>query len=147
MSNFTQALHGAQQFPAQVLQTVPVDHQVSVIGHIAAGSSQMDNARSGRRNLSVGIHMSHDIVADFLFPLTHAIVINVLDMGGQFVHLRLCHRQAEFHFRFCQGNPESSPGAVPGISGEQLQHIFGSIPGRQGRFILLCHLFFSVITL
>ena len=139
LREIAQALHGAQQFPAQVLQAVPIDHQVSVIGHIAAGGSQMDNARRGRCNLSVGIHMSHDIVADFLLPLTHAIVINVLDMGGQFIHLSLCHRQAEFHFRFCQGNPEASPGAVPGIGGKQLQHIFGSIPGGQGRFILLCH--------
>ena len=85
--------------------------------------------------------MRHDIVADFLFPLTNAVIIDILDMGGQFVHLRLCYRQAEFHFRFRQGNPEASPGAVAGVGREQLQHILRSIPGGQWGFILLCHRF------
>ena len=123
-----QTLHRAQQFTAQVFQAVPVDDQVGVIGHIAARGAQVNNARSGRGSLAVGIDVRHYVVADFLFPGLHAVIVDIRDMRSQLVHLRLRHRQAQFHFRFCQRHPQPPPGLIPGVSREQLQHILTRIP-------------------
>ena len=88
--------------------------------------------------------MGHHVMTDFLFPLPHALIIDILDMGSQFVHLFLRYRQAEFHLRLGQRHPQASPGPVARIGGEQLQHVFGSIPGGQWSLILLCHRFPSL---
>ena len=37
----------------EIVQPVPIDHEVGVVGDIAAGCAQMDNACGGGRGLSI----------------------------------------------------------------------------------------------
>ena len=54
--------------------------RIKIYCYIAACGTQMDNAGSGRRRLPIGIHMSHHVVADFLFSLFHTVIIDIFDM-------------------------------------------------------------------
>ena len=102
----------------------------------------MDDARRGRRRLAVGIYMGHHVVADFLFPLPHAFIVDIRDVRFQLRHLFLCDRQSEPAFLPGQRDPEFPPGLVPGIGGEQVQHIVRRVAGCQGGFVTVCHLLF-----
>ncbi len=71
----------------EVLQSVPVKDEIGVVGDVAAGGPQVDDARGGGRGLAEGIDVGHHVMADFLFPLRRAVVVDVGDVGGQLVHL------------------------------------------------------------
>ncbi|MPM57020.1 hypothetical protein SDC9_103837 [bioreactor metagenome] len=124
----------------EVLQSVPVEDEVGVVGDVAAGSPQVDDASGGGRGLSEGIYVGHHVVADFLFPLRGAVIVDVGDVGGQLVHLRLRYRKAQRVFRPGQLHPQLPPRLIAGVGGKQAQHIVGGVPRRQGGFIaILAH--------
>ena len=130
-----QVLHGVQQLAAEVTQAVPVEDQVGIVGDIAGGGAQMDDALRARGHQAVGVDVGHDIVADLLFLDPDGLVVNVGEVGLQFGHLGFRYRQAQLVLRTGQGHPQPPPGLVAGIGGEQLQHIIGGIAGGQGAFI------------
>ena len=118
-----------QQLSPEVFQAVPVENDVGVIGDIAAGGAQMDDTGGGGRGLAVGIHVSHHVVADFLFPRRGTGKVDVRDVGFQFFNLLFGDRQSQRMLGFCQGNPELPPDFNALLLGKQVQHIVGSIPG------------------
>ena len=89
----------------------------------------MDNAGGLRRDLAVGVDMSHHIMAHFLFPSRRTFVINIGDVRFQLGDLFCRNWKAQLHFRLCQRDPELPPGLNAGIHGEQLQHILRGIAG------------------
>ena len=42
---------------------LPINNKISIVGYIAAGSTQVDDSCGGRGNFSIGINMCHNIVA------------------------------------------------------------------------------------
>ena len=118
-----------QQLSPEVFQAVPVENDVGVIGNIAAGSAQMDDAGGGGRSLAVGIHMSHHVVANFFFPGSGTGKVNVRDVGFQLLDLLFGDRQPQRMLGLGKRNPELPPGLNPLLLGKQVQHIVGGIPG------------------
>ena len=100
-------------------QSVPVQDQVGVVRHIAAGSSQVNDACSLRRSYAVGIDMGHYIVTHFFFPPRRQLKIDVLHMGFQRRHLFRRDGQSQFMLDARQLRPEPAPGLDAGPLGEQ----------------------------
>ena len=118
-----------QQLAPEVFQAVPVENDVGVVGNIAAGGTQVDDTGGGGRGLTVGIHVSHHVVADFLLPGSGTGKVDVRDMGFQLLDLLFGDRQPQRMLGFCQRNPELPPDFNPLLLRKQVQHIVGSIPG------------------
>ena len=130
-----EVLHHRQQLAPQIHQPVPVQDQVGVVGDIAAGGPQMDDARRQRRGLAVGIDMGHDIVADLPLPLSGGIIVDIGDVLLQLADLLLRYRQAQLVLGLGQGRPQPPPGLEAHIRGEQVQHIRRGVAPGQGGFI------------
>ena len=129
-----------QDLPTQIPQTVPVEDQVGVVRHIAAGGPQMDDPRRGGGRQTVGVDMGHHVMADFLFPLLCGSVVDVGDVGFQLRHLLCGDGQTQLVLRPGQLHPQPPPGLEPHIRREQVQHIGGGIAGGQGGFVnILAH--------
>ena len=132
--------HHGQDLSPEILQAVPVQDQVCIVGDIAAGGPQMDDAGRRRGCQPVSIHMGHDVVADFLFPLFCSRIVDIGHMGFQLRHLLRRNGQAQIMLRPCQFHPQPPPGLEPHIRGKQVQHIPGRIAGSQWGFIrILAH--------
>ena len=139
ISKFRQIGQDFLQLFFQVHQALAVDHQVGIIGNVAAGSAQVDDACCVRCHFAVGVDMGHHIMAHFFFPGGGTSVVNVRQMGFQLGHLLLRHRQAQFLLCPGQGNPQPSPGQDSHIAGEKPEHIFRCVSGTQGGFIMVFH--------
>ena len=133
-----------QQLSPEVFQTVPVQDNVGVVGDIAAGGSQMDDAGGGGGCLSIGVDMGHHIVAHFFFPLGGAVKIDVGDMLLKLLYLLGCDGQTQLHLCFGKGYPQPSPGFNPLLGGEQVQHILRCVTGAEGGFVLFRHGFLLI---
>ena len=131
--------HG-QDLAPEIPQAVPVEDQVRVVGHIAAGGPQVDDARRRGGRQAISIHMGHDIVADLLLPLLRGGVVDIGDVGFQLRHLLRRDGQAQIMLRPGQLHPQPPPGLEPHVRGKQVQHVFRRIPGSQGGFVnVLAH--------
>ena len=128
-----------QQFSAEITQAVPIKDQIPVVGHIAARGPQVDHTSGAGRRFSVGIDMCHHVMPHFLFPLRGTFKINIIDVRFQLRHLLCRNGQAKVMLRPGQRSPELSPDPNTLFLGEQMQHLFGSITGREGRFIFFVH--------
>ena len=126
--------HGDELAP-EIPQALPVNDEVGVVGDVAAGGAQVNDAGGGGSRFAVGVHMGHDVVADFLFPRRGHLVVNVGDVGLQLRHLLAGDGEPQVVLRPGQGHPQPAPGLDAHIGGEQVQHEGGGVPGRQGRFI------------
>ena len=110
-------------------QAVAIKDQIGIVGHIAAGGAEMDNARCRGRGFAIGIDMSHHIMAHFFFPLRGTIKINVIDVRFQLRYLLRRDGQAELMLCPRQCHPELSPCLDALFLREQMEHIIGSIAG------------------
>ena len=128
---------------ANDLQSVTHHDNVCIIADIAGSCTQMNDAGSLGADLTVCIHVGHDIVpAAFFFCFCH-VIVNVVDIGFQFVHLLLCHGQTEFHFCPSQSHPKATPCGELLVSGENVLHFLAGIAGAERAFITcgITHLF------
>ena len=128
-----------EQLAAQVAQSVAVDDQIGVVGHVAARRAQMDDAGRAGRDLAERVHVRHHVMAHLFFTRTDAVVVNIRDMRLHFVDLLLRDGQAQRLLRPGQRYPQLAPGAAAGVGGKQLQHIRRCIAGSQRRFVLIGH--------
>ena len=122
-----QICHDAQQLLTEIAQSLPIENEVGVVRHIAAGSTQMDDSCRRGSNLAIGIDVSHDIMANLLLPRRGAGEVNVLNVVFQLCHLLRCDRQAQLMLRAGQRHPEPAPDLDPLFLRKEMQHIFGSI--------------------
>ena len=129
--------HHRQQLPPEVPQALPVKDEVRVVGDIAAGGPQVDDAGGGGGRLAVGVHVGHHVVADLLLPCCRHIIVDVGDVGLQLRHLLRRDGQAQIMLRPGQGHPQPPPGLEAHVRGEQVQHERRGIPGRQGGFVFV----------
>ena len=68
------------------LQALPHHDDVGVVAHIAAGSTQMDDAGGLGALLAVGIDVAHHVVADQLLPGNGDVIVDIVHMGFQLGH-------------------------------------------------------------
>ena len=90
----------------------------------------MDNALRLRALYTVGIHMTHNVMAHFLLARFCHVVVDISRMAFQLIDLLLCDRKSEFLFCLCQRNPESSPGLELHILRRNELHFAACIPFR-----------------
>jgi len=122
----------ADQLFADELQPLPHHDDVGVVAHIAAGSTQMDDAGGLGALLAVGVDVAHHVVAHQLFAGDGHIVVDVIHVGFQ-----LCHHfggdvgQALLHLRAGQRHPQAAPRAELVVVREDVLHLVGGIAGRK----------------
>jgi len=123
----------ADELFAHQLKALPHHDDVGVVAHIAAGGTQMDDARCLGALLAVGVDVAHDVVAHQLFALNGDLIVDVVHMGFQLGH----HvggdiGQALIHLGPCQRHPQSPPCAELVVIGEDILHLVRSIAGGKG---------------
>ena len=133
-----------QQLCPQIPQAVPVQDQVGVVGDIAAGGAQMDDARRRGGGLAVGVDVSHDIVAHLSLPGRRRVVVDIGDMSLQLRHLLRRHRQAQLMLGTGQRRPQPPPGLKAAVRRKQVQHVRRGVAGRQRRTVyVISHRYLS----
>ncbi len=129
-----------QQLCTQIAKTVPVNNHVCIVGDVAAGGTQVDDAGSLGGHQTIGIHMGHHIVAHFLLPGSRHGKVNIVQLGFQLVHLLLAHRQPQGMLCLGKGHPQLAPGPDSCLGRKEIQHIPGGVAGGQGGFITVSHM-------
>ena len=76
----------ANELFADELQALPHHDDVGVVAHIAAGSTQMDDAGGLGALLAIGIDVAHHVVADQLLPGNGDVIVDIVHMGFQLGH-------------------------------------------------------------
>ena len=120
---FSKIRYDAQKPAPDVPERVPVNNEIGIVRNIAARSSEMDDARSRRRDLAVCIYVGHDIVSDFLLPEPYDLVIDVSYVRFKLCDLLFRDRKAQSHLLPGQCHPEASPGLIPGIRRKESEHV------------------------
>ena len=104
----------------------------------------MDDPRRFGALYPVGVHMAHDIVADFLFPCLGDLKIDVVAVGFQLGDLLVGNIKPQRLFRFRKRNPQLPPGAEFEGFGENELHLVACVARRERRNVLflgICHVF------
>ena len=105
----------------------------------------MDDTGSLGADLTIGIDVGHDIVTAALFLCLGNIIVNVVDVGFQFVHLLLCHRQTQLHLCTSQSHPKAAPCGKLLVCGEHVLHFLAGIAGAE-RALITCGITHSFCT-
>ena len=129
-----------QQLCPQIAQAVPVDDHVCIVGDVAAGGTQVDDTGSLGGYQTIGIHMSHHIMAHFPLPGSRHFKINIIQLCFQLVHLLLGHRQPQGMLCLGKRHPQLAPGSDSRLGRKKVQHILGGVAGGQGGFITVSHM-------
>ena len=107
----------------------------------------MDNSLCLGADLTVGVDVSHNVVAHFLFPCLGNCKIYVVNICLQLVNLLLCNIKSKLHFGSCKGYPEAAEGGEFLLSGEDVLHFLACVAGTEGAFVgfVLIHIFFPFV--
>ena len=130
-----QVVQHPHQLVAHQLQGLPHQNDVGVIPYIAAGGAQMDDGHGLGAGISVGMDVGHHVVAELFLIFRRLVVVDVVNMGGQFVHLLLGDGQAQLHLGPGQGHPQAAPGGELLIRREHILHLVAGIAGGQRTLI------------
>ena len=136
----------ANELFADELQALPHHDDVGVVAHIAAGSTQMDDAGGLGALLAVGIDVAHHVVADQLLPGNGDVIVDIVHMGFQLGHhLGGDIGQALLHLGPGQRHPQAAPGAELVVIREDVLHLIGGVAGgkRADITVMLRHWFSS----
>ena len=130
-----QAAHDLDQLGADQLHRVAQHQDVGVVGDVAAGRAQVDDALGIGAHVAVGVHVGHHVVAHALLVAAGRVVVDVVDVRLQLVHLRLGDGQAQLHLGLRQRHPQLAPGGELAVGREDVLHLFGCVAAVQGRLI------------
>ena len=129
----SQLLHHIDQLLTNQLQSLGHYDNIGVVAYIAGGCTKMDNSCCLGTLLSISIYMTHNIMADNLFPFLCHLVINILCVCLQLINLLLGDNRlsilgkTKLHLSLRKCNPELSPGAELHVRGENILHLFAGI--------------------
>ena len=123
------------QPPAQQEEGLAVQYQIAVVGDIAAGSAEVQDARGGGSGLAVSIDMGHDVVADLFLALLGAGKINIGQMRLQVIDLSVSNGETERMLGTGKLEPEPAPGLDSLLHGKERCHLLRCIAGHKGRFV------------
>ena len=126
------------QFLSYQFQTFRHDDQVRVVADVARRRAEVDDALGFRALQSVSVYVGHDVVANDLLAFFGFVVVDIIGGGLQFCDLLVSDGKAQLLFRFCQCDPEFSPGPEFHFRGKEVFHLFARIPFRKGTCVALC---------
>ena len=120
---------------------------IGVVADVAARCAHVYNALRIGAGVAVGVNVCHNVVAEFLFILRSLFVVDVVDVGGKFVHLSLSNVETELHLGTGKSDPKLSPGREFLVCGENELHLLACVSCAEWAFIAVCHsnLSFKVI--
>ena len=93
----------AHEAVAHLNQGIAQLDKVAIVGHIAACGAQVYDGPGFGCHIAEGVDVGHDIVAELLFVIGHFGEVDVVQVGGHFLHLILRNGQAKLVFRPGQG--------------------------------------------
>ena len=117
------------------LKSVAHNDNICVIANVAGGCTKVNDTLCVGTSKTVGINVSHNIVADKLFTLCRSIIINVFDVCFKLVDLRLSYGQTKLHFCSCKSHPKAAPCGEFLICGKDILHFLAGISCAEGGFI------------
>ncbi len=132
---FAQAAQHLHQLLTDQLERVPQHQYVRVVGDVAGGRAQVDDAPGARTHVPVGVDVGHHVVAHPLLVPPGVFIVDILDVGLQLVHLFPRHRQAQLHLALRQRHPQLPPGGEFLVGRKDVLHLRRGIPAVQGRFV------------
>ena len=116
------------------LQAVAHQHQVGVVGDVATGGAEMDDAFGCWALIAVGVDVGHHVVPQAPFVGFGGGEIDFVDVLLEFRDLLGLDRQAQFGFGFGQPDPELAPGAEFFVVAPEAAHLLGRRSGGLGGF-------------
>ena len=90
-----QPIDRGRQASGDKLQSLSHQQQIGIIGDIATRGAKMNDAACFRANISIGMHMGHDIVPQLPLVLLSGGEIDVVDVLTKLLDLRRRHIQAQ----------------------------------------------------
>jgi len=119
------------------LQTLFLEKQIGVAADKLRSCAEMDNRLGSGALETIGIDMSHDIVADLLFLGRGHLEIDIRGMGPQFIEHSAGNDIGKTHFMLGlgQGDPAAAPGFKLGAFGKKLLHLAAGVAADQGLLI------------
>ena len=118
------------------LERVAHDDDVGVVANVAGGRTQVDYSRRLGALLSVCVYMGHYVVAYQLLALLSDLIVDVGDVGFQFVYHFLCDLvYAEVHLCPCESDPQTAPCGKLLVCGEDVLHLLACIACAERAFI------------
>ena len=88
---------------------------------------------------SVSVYVGHDVVANDLLAFFGFVVVDIIGVRPSV--RAICSSvmgRPKLLFRFCQCDPEFSPGPEFHFRGKEVFHLFARIPFRKGTCVALC---------
>ena len=137
---FCDRCYSINQFFLDELKCLAHCDYIGVVTHIAACCTEMNNLFCVRALLTICVHMTHNIVAKFLFVFLCHLVVNIFCMSLKLCDLLVCNIESQFLFCFCQCNPQFSPGFEFEIGRIYVLHFFACIASvERGVIGVVCH--------
>ena len=133
-----QAAEHLHHLLAHQLQRVAQHQHVGVIGDVAAGRAQMDDARSLGALKPVCVHVGHDVVPALLFAAARVLVVDVRSVALQLLDLLLGDVEAKLTLALGERNPEPAPQPEAVVVREDVRHLPAGIACVQGILIDRC---------
>ncbi len=131
-----QAVDHGHQPVADHFQGLAEQHEIGVVGHVAACRAQVDDRPGRGADVAVGMNVGHHVVPQPPLVPFGRREVDVVDVLLQLGDLLLADRQAEFRLGLGQGHPQPPPGAELPLRAPQLAHGGRGIAGDQGVFVL-----------
>ena len=105
----TEVLYCRKQFFADYFKTLLIYDYIRIVGNIARCGTQMDYGFCIGANQTIGINVSHYIVANLFFFCTYGVIIDVVSVCAELFDLFGSDVEAAFHFGFRKGDPKAAP--------------------------------------
>ena len=138
---FAEPVDQAGELAGDDPQAVAHQDQVGVVADIATGRAEVNDRRRLGRRIAEGMDMGHHIVAELRLVLAGLVVIDVVEVLGHLVDLRLRDRKPQLLFRLGQFQPDPPPGPEFPRRPKQLGHFPRRVPLDQRTCInaIVCH--------
>ena len=105
------------------LESRPKLDQVGVIGDVGARRTQVDDPPGGRRDISEGVHVRHDVVAKPLLVAGDGREVDVVEVSAHVVDRGLRHVGSQRALRFGEREPDPAPPSVPRLGRPERHHL------------------------
>ena len=138
---------GVEQQLADTQQRIPLKDNIRIITHIAAGGPQVNDGSGLGADLTIGIDMSHDVVAHLSLPLAGGLIIYIIQVGTHLVKLFIGDVQPQLLLALGKDHPELAPGGKLPVVGEDLLHFFAGIALAERVLISVVQYGFLLISL
>ena len=119
--------NGVQKQLADAQQRVPLEDNIGIITHIAAGGPQVDDGPGLGAGQTVGIDMSHNVVAHLSLPPAGGLIVYIIQVSAHLVKLFIGDVQSQLLLALGKDDPQLAPGGKLPVVGEDFLHFLAGI--------------------